>query len=144
MSINMSKIAQSRFSRRNLNDRIASANVEFNYSTEKKSSVEFSVERPKTAYNTCVYRSFRKNKKILLKFQLNSSRTSQLNFYVKSAFHIVADPVTKNHFLTPAHIDGKFLVFSYCTIQQCCRNTQITPVNDASLIQTTNDVTLQR
>ena len=63
MSINMSKIAQSRFSRRNLNDRIASANVEFNYSTEKKSSVEFSVERPKTAYNTCVYRSFRKNKK---------------------------------------------------------------------------------
>ena len=43
--------------------RFASANVEFYYSTEKKSSVEFSVERPKTAYNTCVYRSFRKNKK---------------------------------------------------------------------------------
>ena len=56
-------LSRSRFSRRSLNDRIASANVEFNYSTEKKSSVEFSVERPKTAYNTCVYRSFRKNKK---------------------------------------------------------------------------------
>lgn len=144
MSINMSKIAQSRFSRRNLNDRIASANVEFNYSTEKKVQLNFQLNDQKRPITPVFIVVSEKTKKILLKFQLNSSRTSQLNFYVKSAFHIVADPVTKNHFLTPAHIDGKFLVFSYCTIQQCCRNTQITSVDDASLIQTTNDVTLQR
>ena len=81
MSINMSKIAQSRFSRRNLNDRIASANVEFNYSTEKKSSVEFSVERPKTAYNTCVYRSFRKtayNTCVYRSFRKNKKNSTEI------------------------------------------------------------------
>lgn len=42
---------------------IASAKVEFYNSTEKKCSVEFSVECSKTAQNTCVYHGFRKYKK---------------------------------------------------------------------------------
>jgi len=49
--------------------KITSAKVEFNYSTQKLISVEFSVERPKMAANAFVYRH-EKNKK---KFYQHSS-----------------------------------------------------------------------
>ena len=44
-------------------NRITIANVEFDCSTEKISSMEFSMERPKINGKACVYRGFRKNKK---------------------------------------------------------------------------------
>jgi len=58
----------------------AAAKVEFNYSTQKIISVEFSVERPKMPANAFVCRQEKKIKKILPTFQLNASRTFQLNF----------------------------------------------------------------
>jgi len=60
--------------------KITSAKVEFNYSTQKLISVEFSVERTKMPANAFVYRHEKKQKKILPTFQLNASRTFQLNF----------------------------------------------------------------
>ena len=62
---------------------IASAKVEFHCSTDKKCSVEFSVERPKNACITSVYRLFKKNKKNPLTSQWNVSGMLQWNFSLK-------------------------------------------------------------
>ena len=59
-----------------------------------------------------------KTKKIPSASQWNANGTFNGTFDIKSVFQIVADPVTKNHFLIPAHIDGKFLVLLTTPLEQ--------------------------
>ena len=59
---------------------IASAKVEFHCSTDKKCSVEFSVERPKNACITSVYRLFKKNKKKSTDFSVECQWNASVEF----------------------------------------------------------------
>ncbi len=61
-------------------NRITIANVEFDCSTEKISSMEFSMERPKINGKACVYRGFRKNKKNSIGFSMERQWNFQWNF----------------------------------------------------------------
>ena len=85
--------------------------------------MEFSMELLRIIGRTCVYRGFRKNKKIPSASQWNANGTFNGTFDIKSVFQMVADPATIiavftiNHLLPQPHIRGEGLVFSYCTIQ---------------------------